>query len=267
MLQMVILGVVQGLTEFLPVSSTAHLLFAEALLGVRRPGILLESVLHLGTALAAAWLFRADLLNLLRGLWSTFTPRRDDALAGFRRLGWAVVVATVITAVIGLALESRFEAMFGSLRGTAFQLMLTGGVLLLLNRRGTRQATDARAADGVGIGIAQAVAIIPGISRSGTTIVAATWLGMEPAEAARLSFLVAVPSVAGAGLFGLKDYPAGIAAGYTAAQLLVGFIAAALSGAVAIIWLLAIVRRGRLGMFAAYCIVVGLIVVVLSMRG
>lgn len=267
MLQMVILGLVQGLTEFLPVSSTAHLLFAEALLGVPRPGILLESVLHLGTALAAAWLFRADLLNLLRGLASTFARGRPAALQGYRRLGWAVVIATAITAVIGIALESRFEAMFGSLRGTAFQLMITGGLLLLLNRRGTRDATDARAADGVGVGIAQAVAIIPGISRSGTTIVASTWLGMRPAEAARLSFLVAVPSVAGAGLFGLKDYSAGIAAGYTWLQLLVGFVVAAMAGALAITWLLEIVRRGRLAVFAAYCIVVGLIVVAVSMRG
>ncbi|HEY3247642.1 MAG TPA: undecaprenyl-diphosphate phosphatase [bacterium] len=264
---MVILGVVQGLTEFLPVSSTAHLLFAEALLGVPRPGILLESVLHLGTALAAAWLFRDDLLKLLRGLWSTFAPQGRAALATYRRLGWAVVIATAITAVIGLAFESRFEAMFGSLRGTAIQLMISGGLLLLLNRRGTREATDAGAADGVAMGIAQAVAIIPGISRSGTTIVTSTWLGMKPEEAARLSFLVAVPSVAGAGLFGLKDYAAGIAAGYTVAQLLVGFVTAAVFGALAIRWLLQVVRRGRLGFVAAYCIAVGLIVVAVSMRG
>jgi undecaprenyl-diphosphatase len=262
-LQMVILGLVQGLTEFLPVSSTAHLLFAEAILGVSRPGILLESVLHLGTAAAAAWLFRADLLNLLRGLVSTVTGG-DASLAGYRRLGWAVVAATVITAAIGTAFESRFEAMFGSLRGTAFQLVLTGAILLLVNRRGTRTALDARPADGVGVGLAQAAAIIPGISRSGTTIVAATWLGMSPEEAARFSFLVAVPAVVGAGLFGLKDYSAGVAAGYSAAQLLAGFLAAAISGALAIRWLLQIVRRGRLAIFAVYCIVVGLFVVALS---
>lgn len=263
MLQMVILGLVQGLTEFLPVSSTAHLLFAESLLGVTRPGILLESVLHLGTAAAAAWLFRADLLKVLRGLISTFTDTRPD-LQGYRRLGWAIVVATAITAVIGIALESRFEAMFGSLRGTAFQLVLTGVILLLVNRRGTRAAIDAGPMDGVGVGVAQAAAIIPGISRSGVTIVAATWLGMTPEEAARFSFLVAVPAVAGAGLFGLKDYSAGVAAGYTVAQLLAGFLAALISGALAIAWLLQIVRRGRLAVFAVYCIVVGIIVVALA---
>jgi len=262
-LQMVILGLVQGLTEFLPVSSTAHLLFAESLLGVTRPGILLESILHLGTAAAAAWLFRADLLKVLRGLLSTFTGRSADWQA-YRRLGWSIVIATAVTAVIGIALESRFEAMFGSLRGTAFQLVLTGVILFLLNRRGTRTALDAGPTDGVGVGLAQAAAIIPGISRSGTTIAAATWLGMTPEEAARFSFLVAVPAVAGAGLFGLKDYAAGVAAGYTAAQLLVGFLAALISGALAIRWLLQIVRRGRLAVFAVYCIVVGIIVVAVA---
>ncbi|MGH2348963.1 MAG: undecaprenyl-diphosphate phosphatase [bacterium] len=260
---MVILGLVQGLTEFLPVSSTAHLLFAESLLGVSRPGILLESVLHLGTAAAAAWLFRADLLNLLRGLVSTFTGG-DPAIQGYRRAGWAVVIATVVTAAIGIALESRFEAMFGSLRGTAFQLVLTGVILLLVNRRGTRTTLDARPGDGVGVGLAQAAAIIPGISRSGSTIVAATWLGMTPEEAARFSFLVAVPAVAGAGLYGLKDYAAGMAAGYTAVQLAAGFLAAVISGALAITWLLQIVRRGRLAVFAVYCIVVGVLVVAIS---
>lgn len=267
MLQMVILGLVQGLTEFLPVSSTAHLLFAEALLGISRPGILLESVLHLGTAVAAAWLFRRDLANIVRGLWSTVSRERGETLDGYRRLGWAVVVATLITGVIGVAFESRFEAMFGSLRGTALQLAVTGLLLFLVSRRGTRVATDARPADGIAVGLAQAAAIIPGISRSGTTIVSSTWLGMRPEEAARLSFLVAVPSVAGAGLFGLKDYSAGLAAGYTMGQLLVGFIVSVVSGALAIAWLLQIVRRGRLALFGVYCIVVGLAAALLVARG
>lgn len=267
MLQMVLLGLVQGLTEFLPVSSTAHLVFAEALLGISRPGILLESVLHLGTAVAAAWLFRRDLARVLRGLWSTVSRERTDALDGYRRLGWAVVFATLVTGVIGAAFESRFEVMFGSVRGTALQLVVTGVLLFLLNRRGTRVATDARPSDGIALGLAQAVSIIPGISRSGTTIVSATWLGMRPEEAARLSFLVAVPSVAGAGLFGLKDYSTGLAAGYTAAQLLVGFVVSVVSGALAITWLLQVVRRGRLAVFGVYCIVVGLAVALLVARG
>lgn len=267
MLQMVILGLVQGLTEFLPVSSTAHLLFAEALLGVPRPGLLLESVLHLGTAAAAAWLFRGDLLNLLRGVWSTFTGHRGAPIDGYRRLGWAVVVATLITGVIGVALESRFAALFGSLRGTALQLIVTGLLLFLVSRRGTRAATDAGPIDGIAVGIAQAASIIPGISRSGATIVSSTWLGMRPEEAARLSFLVAVPSVAGAGLFGLKDYSAGVAAGYTIAELLVGFVVSVASGALAITWLLQVVRRGRLALFGVYCIVAGLAVALWVTRG
>ncbi|MDR7529115.1 MAG: undecaprenyl-diphosphate phosphatase [Armatimonadota bacterium] len=255
---MVILGLVQGLTEFLPVSSTAHLIFAQAFLGITRPGILLEAVLHLGTALAALVLFWADVRRLLAGWWASLTGRAcDDEVRRYGRLAWLIVAITAITAAVGLALADPFERMFGSLRGTAFQLVLTGAILFLARRSGERTALEAGAADAVAVGLAQAAAIVPGISRSGTTIAAATWLGMRGDEAARLSFLAAIPAVAGAGLFGLKDLPLGAALGYTPVQLAAGFVASLISGALAIRWLLAVVRRGRLAGFAVYCVVAG----------
>lgn len=257
MLDMVILGLVQGLTEFLPVSSTAHLIFTERFLGISRPGILLEAILHLGTALAALILFRGDVRLLLAGWWSTMFRRRTGALPPYGRLAWLILLITVITAAVGLALADPFERMFGSIRGTAFQLILTGGILLLARGRGARTMLDARPADAVAIGFAQAAAIVPGISRSGTTITAAMWLGMRGDEAARLSFLAAIPAVTGAGLFGLKDLSLGTSLGYTPVQLFVGFLVSAVSGAFAIRWLLAVVRRGRLTGFAAYCIAAG----------
>jgi len=264
---MVILGLVQGLTEFLPVSSTAHLIFTEAFLGITRPGILLEAILHLGTALAALVLFREDVGRLLSGWWASLTRRpRDEAARRYGRLAWLIVVITAITAAIGLTLADPLERMFGSLRGTAVQLILTGAILLLVRAQGGRTVLEARAADAVAVGLAQAVAIVPGISRSGTTIVAATWLGMREDEAARLSFLAAIPAVGGAGLFGLKDLPLGAALGYTPVQLAAGFVASVLSGALAIRWLLAVVRRGRLAGFAVYCIVAGAAVLVAAGR-
>ncbi|MDR7505657.1 MAG: undecaprenyl-diphosphate phosphatase, partial [Armatimonadota bacterium] len=127
---MVILGLVQGLTEFLPVSSTAHLIFAQAFLGITRPGILLEAVLHLGTALAALVLFWADVRRLLAGWWASLGGRAcDDEVRRYGRLAWLIVAITAITAAVGLALADPFERMFGSLRGTAFQLVLTGAIL------------------------------------------------------------------------------------------------------------------------------------------
>jgi len=266
-LDMVILGLVQGLTEFLPVSSTAHLIFAETFLGIARPGILLEAILHLGTALAAIVLFWGDVRLLLAGWWAT-TPlgRRTDALRPYGRLAWLIVLITVITAAVGLVLADPFERMFGSIRGTAVQLILTGVILLLARGRGSRTMLDAGPADAAAVGLAQAAAIVPGISRSGTTIVAAMWLGMRGDEAARLSFLAAIPAVTGAGLFGLKDLPLGASLGYTPVQLLAGFAVSLVSGVLAIRWLLAVVRRGRLTGFAVYCIAAGAAVWIVAGR-
>lgn len=256
MLDLLILGLVQGLTEFLPVSSTAHLIFAQTFLGIARPGILLEAVLHLGTALAALVLFRDDVRRLLSGWWATLRGGSDEART-YGRVAWVIIMISVITAAIGLAFADPFERMFGSLRGTAIQLILTGLLLFAARERGTRTLLQARALDGAAIGVAQSIAIIPGISRSGATITAGMWLGLRGDDAARLSFLAAIPAVTGAGVFGLKDLPLGAALGYTPAQLAVGFIASLLSGMLAIRWLLAVVRRGRLTGFAVYCIAVG----------
>lgn len=265
MLNMIILGLIQGLTEFLPVSSTAHLIFAEAFLGIPRPGLLLEAVLHLGTAAAALIVFWDDVRRLTGGWIATLSGRTaDPAARAYGRLAWLIILITAITAAAGLALEGPLERMFGSVRGTAVQLMLTGALLLFARARGVRAVTEATARDAAAIGVAQAVAIVPGISRSATTIAAGMWMGLRQDEAARLSFLAAIPAVAGAGVFGLKDLQLGAAMGYTAAQLVAGCAVALVSGAAAIRWLLALLRRGRLVMFAVYCLVTGAAVLLVT---
>lgn len=256
MLDLIVLGVVQGLTEYLPVSSTAHLLFAEHFLGIPRPGLVLESVLHLGTALAAVVLFWPDVAGMLRGIL-----RRERAAADpFVKMAGAIVVATVITAMLGLAFAAPLERMFESVRGVALQLLVTGALLLWHRERGTRRATDATFLDGLVVGMAQAAAIVPGISRSATTIVMGLALGLRRTEATRLSFLVAIPAIVGASIYGLKDVAEAGRLGYTVWQLGVGFLVAALVGALAIRWLVDVVRRGRLVVFSVYCWLVGLLV-------
>ncbi len=263
MLDMVVLGLVQGLTEFLPVSSTAHLLFAEAFLGITRPGILLEAVLHLGTALAAFILFWPDLRRLWVGWWATLRRRPEPGDArGYGRVAWLIILISSITAAVGVGLAVPFERMFGSLRGTAAQLVATGIILLLARGRERRTMTEMTTTGAVGVGLAQAVAIIPGISRSASTITAGLWFGLRRDDAARLSFLAAIPAVTGAGMFGLKDLGLGASLGYTTAQLLAGFVVSLVSGALAIRWLLVVVRRGQLRWFAAYCIVAGAAVLI-----
>jgi undecaprenyl-diphosphatase len=253
-LALAILGLVQGLTEFLPVSSTAHLLFAEHYLAITRPGLVLEAVLHLGTVAAAVVMFWPDVIRLLRAVPGVF--RRGGkhlAEAPERRLLLAIVAATVVTGVVGLAFERPLEQMFHSVRGTAYQLAVTGGILLWSRERGAKGAGDATLRDGVALGAAQALAIIPGISRSGTTIIAALLLGYQRTEAARLSFLIAIPAILGASLFSLKDAAEASALGFTALELAIGGVFAAASGALAIAWLLGLVRRQRLIWFAGYC--------------
>lgn len=257
MLNLVVLGLVQGLTEYLPVSSTAHLLFAEYFLGVRRPGLVLEAVLHLGTAAAAVALFWTDLVRLARGALAWMAGRRADPYAG---PAVAVLAATAVTAAVGLALASPLERLFTSVRGAAVQLMVTGAILLWSRERGQRGLTDATLLDGVALGVAQAVAIVPGISRSGVTIVAGLVLGLRRVEAARVSFLMGVPAIVGASLFSLKDLDRAAPAGFSGADLVAGFAVAAVVGAAAIAWLMQFVRRGRLVWFGLYCWAVGLAV-------
>ncbi|MBI3998540.1 MAG: undecaprenyl-diphosphatase [Armatimonadetes bacterium] len=262
MLDLVILGIVQGLTEFLPVSSTAHLLFAEHYLGIQRPGLVLEGVLHLGTAAAAVALFWPDVVRLIRGTLRLIRggARGESNVDPYLRLALVIAAATAVTAALGLAFADPLERMFASLRATASQLLVTGTLLLWHRQRGARAATEATVTEGLALGLAQAVAIVPGISRSGTTIVMGLALGLRRTEAARLSFLIAIPAITGAGLFSLKD--AGLAgrAGFGPAALLVGFATAAIVGAAAILWLMDLVRRGRLIVFSVYCWVVGLLV-------
>ncbi|MGH2373460.1 MAG: undecaprenyl-diphosphate phosphatase, partial [bacterium] len=265
MLDLIILGIVQGLTEFLPISSTAHLLFAEHYLGLRRPGIALEAALHLGTVAAAVVLFWTDVVRLVRGgiallrrpalAWG----RADENADGYPRLAASIVAATAITAALGLAFAGPLQRMFESVRGAAYQLLATGAILLWSRERGTRSAPQASVADGAALGLAQASSIIPGISRSGITIVTGIALGMRRTEAARLSFLIGIPAVLGASVFGLKDVKLAAQLGHTALELVVGFLVAAVVGAVAILWLITLVRRGRLIAFSAYCWLVGIL--------
>ncbi len=262
MLELIVLGVVQGLTEFLPVSSTAHLLFAEHYLGIRRPGLVLEGVLHIGTAIAATAMFWPDVRRLVRSGLNMVGRRTAGAHAGQpdpdAPVVRTIVIASCVTVAIGLAFQAPFERLFSSVRATAFQLIVTGCVLLLHHQIGRRTASDLSARDAALLGVAQAVAIVPGISRSGTTIVGALRLGMERVEATRLSFLMAIPVILGAGLYALKDAGQAAQLGYTWPQLVTGGVIAGIVGAFSMRWLIAIVQRRRLIGFAVYCWVAGL---------
>ncbi|MGA7096057.1 MAG: undecaprenyl-diphosphate phosphatase [Acidimicrobiia bacterium] len=255
MLEVVIWGLVQGLTEFLPVSSSGHLVIvpdALARLGVdiAPPSLSVSAVLHLGTLIAVLIYFRKDVVKVLR-------MRRD--LEG-RKIAFLVAVGT-IPALIGLPLAGRLDKFQDTAANVGWALMATGLVLIVGQRMatGVRRMIDGRVPDAVVVGVAQAFALIPGISRSGMTISAGETRRFTPSEAARFAFLLGIPAIAGGGLSQVLSLEE---SGGLGIELLVGLVVAAVSGYIAIAVTLATVRRAGLTPFAIYCLVVGLATIV-----
>lgn len=259
--QLAILGIVQGLTEFLPVSSSAHLVFTEAWLGVLRPGVLLEATVHLGTVGAVLVLYGRDWMRIV-GDW-VGDPRGRK---GSGQMVGLLVVTTAVTGAVGFAFRQPLEASFSSVRWTGVQLMLTGFVLWFARERSERRAEEMSWQDAGWIGLAQAVAIVPGISRSGITIAAALWRGLSREEAARYSFLASVPAILGASTYSVvKEWAEATSYGYTPSTLLLAFVASLVSGTMAILWLVRVLRRGRLAWFSYYCWTLGGVVFVATL--
>jgi len=267
--QAAVLGAIQGLTEFLPISSSAHLVIVPALLGWRFT-LTFDVVVHVATALAVLLYFRADWASLVRGTWRGL--RRGDLLREPQgRLMLLLVVASIPVAAFGLVLRPTFETLFVdaprvAARLEAALLLVTGVVLVAAERLGRRQTAGAEIDTGraVAVGLAQAVSLLPGISRSGATIAAGLTTGLSRLEAARFSFLLAVPAILGAALvqalarLGAAPGAAPPLAVGEGMALAIGFVAAFGVGYLSIDWLLGYIRRASLYVFAAYTWVFGL---------
>lgn len=264
--QALFLGALQGATEFLPISSSGHLVLVPWLLGWEAAGLTFGAAVHLGTLLAVLVYFREDLWTLLVAGLQSLRARRVESPQ--QRLAWLIVIATIPAALAGVLLEDWFEAMFASPLMVSLLLLVTGTVLWLSERLGQRlkMAEQARLPDAVAIGLAQAAAIAPGISRSGATIAAGLTRGLKRAEAARFSFLLSVPIVLGAGLMEMRYYFSADGAG-SLPLAVAGGVAAALAGFLAISFLLRYLRRRSLMLFAVYCWVVGGLCAVLALLG
>lgn len=257
------LGVLQGLTEFLPVSSSGHLALAEHFLGVRSPGVTFEVFVHFGTALAVLVYFRKRVLDIVRAVVLWAARKEHDATDA--RLGLLLLVGTVPAALVGLVLAERVEAAFGSPVLVSVLLIVTGFVLWLTRRipEGTRTTGDLR--DALLIGAAQAAAIMPGISRSGSTISAGLGLGLKREAAAEFAFLLSLPVILGATVLSVAD---ALSAGSQGAAVAVGTVAAFGSALPAIAILMRVVRAGTFHRFAYYCWAAGLVALVATiLRG
>jgi undecaprenyl-diphosphatase len=266
--QAAILGLVQGLTEFLPISSTAHLIVVPQLLGWNDPFIVsaaFDVMLHMGTLVALLVYFWRDLLRLL-GAWLTSIRDRSIGADPDRRLAWLLFVTVIPGALLGAFGESFFDTYFREPVRLLFiaALLLIGGLILALAElvgRRSRDLTDLRWRDAAVIGVAQAFALFPGISRSGITIAAGLFLGLKREPAARFSFLMATPIIAGAGLWKARELLGGGLAETAVLPLIVGLVTSALAGLAAIAFLLAFLRRRSTSVFIGYRVVVAALIV------
>lgn len=244
-----LLGVLQGLTEFFPVSSSGHLVLGQALLGIRLPGVFFEVILHLATLLSVVWVYRGRLLGLARGV-----------LEGERE-SWRYVallaLASVPAGAVGLLAEAHFEAAFGRPAFAAAFLLLSGVLAWSIRHTGPRaRDSEPGVVQAVWIGVAQAAAILPGLSRSGSTVAAAAWRGVEVVKAAEFSFLLSVPAILGAGLLQAGEIRAA-GASVSPVALASGFGAALLSGVFAIRLFVRLLEGRRFHLFGVYCWTVG----------
>ena len=266
--QGIIIGIVQGLTEFLPVSSSAHLMFIQNILGVES-SLAFDTFLHLGSLLAVLIYFRADIYKMIRAwLLSIGDILQHRFREGFysdpyKRLAWYVILATIPVGIAGVFLESHVDALFaGALYVPGFFLFVTGTILYLSQRMASGQIDMSHMGwfQSLFMGLGQACAIMPGLSRSGTTIAAGLVVGLDKEFAAKFSFILSIPAIFGAFILQLKDI--GLSLGTDGAAVILGFIAAFISGYLAIKWLLDLIQNRSLDIFSYYCWIVGVIVFV-----
>ncbi len=254
------LGIIQGLTEFLPVSSSGHLELGKAILGdtsIPEESLLFTVVVHFATALSTIIVFRKDILHIIKGFFRLQWNEETQFIG-------KIIISMVPAALVGVLLEEQLEALFGgNILLVGFMLLVTG-VLLFLADKAKITSKNVSFANAFVIGIAQAVAILPGISRSGATISASVLLGNDKARAARFSFLMVIPLIFGKIAKDILDGALTSQSG-NVSVLIIGFFGAFFAGLVACTWMIKLVKRSKLSWFAIYCFVVGIVAIGVSL--
>jgi undecaprenyl-diphosphatase len=252
LIQAIILGIVQGLTEFLPISSSGHLVLMQKIFGITEPTLIFDTSVHLGTLLAVFVVFKDDIISILK--------------RPFQKITWLLLAGTIPTAIIGIAFKDSFEQMFHTGSTLGFEFLITGAVLLWSSmlKSGYKRVRETSYFDAIFIGIMQGIAIMPAISRSGLTISGALFRKLDRNFAARFSFLLSIPAIIGATVFQIKDIVevgSGNGPGIGIGVLIAGSIAAALAGYVSIKYMLQVLKSGKLKYFAYYVLAIGILVI------
>ena len=271
-IQALVLGIVQGLTEFLPVSSSAHLVFVPYIIGTTS-SLAYDTLLHIGTLVAVVAYFWNDIINMLKSFFSSLLDiPRGQFLKGlqedqFKKLAWFVIIGTIPAGLAGILFKSSFESLFNSVPIVGVFLIITGFLLWgseMVSRRISNKTSlkEMSLKNSIIIGIAQAFAIAPGISRSGATISAGLFLGVDKELAARYSFLLSIPAILGAALVQAKDI--GSLMDISSVAAIAGFIAAIISGYLAVRFMLKLIKERNLLPFAYCCWIIGPLAIILG---
>ncbi len=258
----VLLAILQGFTEFLPVSSSGHLVLAQQLLNLHDPQLLTFDVfVHFGTLISVVIIFWEDILGISRSFFKALTHlklKKEYEATEHYRLGLAIIVGSIPAGIIGLAFHKQIEETFTDPKLVAMNLVITGLILFLTRLAKPIEGKIIGIRSSLVIGFAQAVAILPGISRSGSTMSTALYLKISPVQAARFSFLLSTPVIAGAALLeGYKLVMDGTSIGF--APILVGTAVAAVAGYISIKLLLRIMEKGKFSWFSFYCLAIGIL--------
>jgi undecaprenyl-diphosphatase len=264
MLHALVLGLVQGLGEFLPISSSAHLILVPWLFKWQDPGLGFDVALHMGTLVAVVIYFYNDIWLLIKGFWhSLFKSTRDLQSNIYQKLAWLIILASIPGAIIGALLDKAAETTLRNPLLVACDLAIFGVLLWFLDKMVTEEKNLDKITPGraLAIGFSQAIAIFPGVSRSGATMLTARAFKFTRADAARFSFLMSMPIIFGSGILKFNELNQGV----THAELAVGFLAAAISGFVAIKFLLRYLSTHSFGIFAAYRIILAAIILAIYM--
>lgn len=272
MIQHLILSIIQGVTEFIPVSSSGHLVLLHKFFGAEEGAVFFDILLHVATAFSVVVFLRKDIWNILKDLIRASRDifgkadikqvwRKYDNL----RLVSAIFTAFLFTAAIALPLKNLAEGAFDSLLLTGIGFLITAFALFLTRRRDSnRQMKDINLIDAVVIGTAQGIAIFPGISRSGLTISAGLRRGMEKDAAARVSFLLSLPTILAAAAYKFKSGPG--FAGYDPKILILSFLTAFVCGYFALLVLSRLIKKGKFYYFSYYCLVLGMLAIICSLK-
>ncbi|RSL34601.1 undecaprenyl-diphosphatase UppP [Salibacterium salarium] len=268
-IEALIFGIVQGIAEFLPISSTAHIIIAQFIFGTTFSGLSFEVILHLGSIVAVVLYFRRDCIRLVNTFFRYLSNRSPQDRPDFF-FGIYIIIATIITGVLGIFLEDFFAETMKTPVFIASALAITGIFLIIIEKFhqiGNRTEKEMTFFDSVIVGLAQTLAVFPGISRSGSTLIAALLSGLNRETAVRYSFLLSIPVILGSSVLAFDDLSAGNLGTFGTLPLIVAFLASLISSWIGIVWLIQFLNKGRLIYFALYCFLLAIIVVTMLNNG